>query len=123
MLVATRDASYMIMTCARNVRFMATRTPARRNAQITVAANSGGRGAALPAHGDAGAVTGGRNVHVVGEPGDDRQAYARGKLQDHAVGSGTAVPGGSAASGTVTAPRCRSHGSLAVRVRWGRVGH
>src|SRR5580700_8217468 len=116
MLAARRDVSYMIMTCARNARLVAIKTPARRNAQITVATNSGGRGAALPAHGDAGAVTGGRNVHVVGEPGDDCQAYVRGKLQDHAVrpGSGTAagdrspvasrgtaVPGGSAASGTV----------------------
>ena len=57
-------------------------------------------------------------MHVIGEPADDRQAYVRGKLQDHAVrprggtaagdrspaaGCGTAVSGGSAASGAVTA--------------------
>ncbi len=77
-------------------------------------------------------------MHVIGQPGDDRQAHVRGKLQDHAVhpggstaagdgspvaGYGTAVSGGSAASGAVTAPRCRGHASFAVRVRWGRVGH
>ena len=49
---------------------------------------SGGRRAALPAHGDAGAVAGGRNAHVIGQPGDDREAHVRGKLQDHAVHPG-----------------------------------